>query len=77
MSLELPNPRSVFLPVVPSSVTGELKEYLNSLVLAIEQQFSRQFDNTYHIVSTGTSGTFVDSSGNTITVANGIIMNLT
>ena len=79
MGLTLPNPRStVFIPVVPDKATDAeaIKTYLKSLTLELERQFGRQFDNVYSIVSTGTSGSFVDSDGNTVTVESGIITGL-
>ena len=78
MALSLPNPRNVFLPELPQSMRGKPEyQYLQDLKTALELAISKAFDNTYSIVSTGTSGTFVDSGSNTITVQSGIITSLT
>jgi hypothetical protein len=79
MGINLPNPRNVFLPAVPHGTLDEatIRRYLEDLKTALELQLSKQFDNTYTILSTGVTGTFVDSGSNTITVVNGIITNLT
>jgi hypothetical protein len=79
MALNLPNPRNVFLPELPLSVreVSDIEKYLKDLRAALELQFSKGFDNTYSIVSTGTSGTFTASGGNTITVQSGIITSIT
>ena len=79
MGLNLPNPRNVFLPSLPQSMREikDVEKYLNDLKTALELQLAKSFDNTYSIVSTGTSGTFVDSAGSTITVVSGIITSLT
>jgi len=77
MGLNLPNPRNVFLPELPLSMRGKPEfQYLQDLKTALELQFGKVFDNTYSVVSTGTSGTFVDSGGNTVTVQSGVITNL-
>lgn len=77
MGLNLPNPRNVFLPELPPSLKGKPEyQYLQDLKTALEKQFSKEFDNVYSIVSTGASGTFVDSGGNTVTVQSGIITGL-
>lgn len=78
MGINLPNPRSVFIPVLPPSFSSlaDVYTYIDRLKNALEKEFTKAFDNTYSVVSTGTSGTFVDSNGNTITVVNGIITSL-
>lgn len=77
MGLNLPNPRNVFLPELPPTLKGKPEyQYLQDLKTALEKQFSKEFDNVYSIVSTGASGTFVDSGGNTVTVQSGIITGL-
>jgi hypothetical protein len=78
MALNLPNPRNVFLPVLPLSMRDmkDVEKYLQDLRTALELQFSKQFDNVYSIVSTGTSGTFVASGGATVTVQSGVITSL-
>lgn len=74
MGLNLPNPRNVFLPELPPSMRGKPEyQYLKDLKNALELQLSKAFDNTYSIVSTGTSGTFTKSGGGTVTVQSGII----
>jgi len=78
MGLNLPNPRNAFLPELPQSMRGKPEyQYLQDLKTALELQLAKQFDNTYSILSTGTSTTFVDSSGKTVTVTNGIIISVT
>lgn len=78
MGLNLPNPRNVFLPEVPAALKGKPEgEYLQNLKTALELQFAKGFDNVYSILSTGTSGTFVGSGGETVTVQSGIIISLT
>ena len=77
MGLNLPNPRNIFLPDIPTSLKGKPEgDYLQDLKTSLELQFAKGFDNVYSIVSTGTSGSFVDSGGNTITVQSGIITSL-
>jgi hypothetical protein len=77
MGLNLPNPRNIFLPEVPASLKGKPEgDYLQNLKTALELQFAKGFDNIYSVVSTGTSGSFVDSGGNTVTVQSGIITSL-
>ena len=78
MALSLPNGSNVFLPKVPPDLSENagLSEYLQKLVTALEERFRKDFDNTHFIVSTGTSGSFTDSAGNTITVESGIITSL-
>jgi hypothetical protein len=51
-------------------------QYLQDLKTALELQLAKSFDNTYSILSTGTSGTFVSSGGATVTVQSGIIITL-
>lgn len=77
MGLNLPNPRSAFLPVVPEVEDKALSNYLKQLVETLEKHLAGQFDNVYSILSTGTSGTFKSSAGDTITVSNGVITALT
>jgi len=77
MGLNLPNPRNVFLPELPLSMRGKPEfQYLQDLKTALELQFGKVFDNVYSVVSTGTSGTFVDSGGNTVTVQSGVVTSL-
>ena len=77
MGINLPNARNVFLPELPPSMRGKPEyQYLQDLKTALELQFAKGFDNVYSVVSTGTSGTFVDSGGNTLTVQSGIITSL-
>ena len=78
MGINLPGARNVFLPSLPpllNSITG-VADYLKDLKLSLEKEFSKSFENVYTILSTGTSGTFKDSGGNTVTVTNGIIVSL-
>jgi hypothetical protein len=77
MGLNLPNPRNVFLPEVPDDLKGKPEgKYLQDLKTTLELQFAKSFDNVYSLVSTGASGSFVDSGGNTVTVQSGIITSL-
>jgi hypothetical protein len=77
MGLNLPNPRNVFLPELPKDMKGKPEyKYLQDLKTSLELHFAKGFDNTYSILSTGASGTFVDSSGKTVTITNGIITNV-
>lgn len=75
MGISLPNPRNVFVPVPPpitTKNTGDVIRYLNRLKDFLGKEFANAFDNTYSILSTGTS-CIIDSTTNTITVVNGII----
>jgi len=76
--IELPNPRNTTFPVVPDTANDveAIKEYLTRLVNELEDYTRGSFDNVYAIVSTGTSGSFIDSLGNTVTVVSGIITGL-
>ncbi len=78
MGINLPGGRNVFLPSLPPSLreVSEVVTYLKDFKSAIEKEFSKSFDNVYTLVATGTSGTFKDSAGNTVTVTNGIIVSL-
>jgi len=75
MGINLPGARNVFLPSLPPSVreVSEIATYLKDFKAAVEKEFSKSFDNTYTILSTGTSGTFKSSAGDTITIVNGIV----
>lgn len=76
MALNLPNPRNVFLPEVPSSIKDPaVVQYLKDIKAAVELNFSKTFDNTYSTVSTGASGSFA-ATGATITVESGIITSI-
>lgn len=76
MALNLPNPRNIFLPEVPASIQDKATiQYLKELRNAIELSFSKSFDNTYSMVSTGASGSFA-ATGATITVESGIITSI-
>jgi len=77
MSLELPNGRGAFLPQVPNTIQDKvIREYLIQAISAVEDNLHKQFDNSYYIISTGTTGTFLASGGAAITVTNGIITGL-
>jgi len=78
MGINLPGARGVFLPALPPSFAGvsDAYEYVKNLKSSLEREFTKTFDNVYTIVSTGTSGSFVDSLGATVTVVNGIITGL-
>jgi len=75
MAINLPGGRNVFLPSLPLSFSdlASVHEYMSDMKIAIEKQLAKSFENVYAIVNTGTTGTFVDSAGNTVTVTNGII----
>lgn len=74
MAINLPGPRNVFLPPVPDAIQDKaLRDYLIELKRSMEAQLPRQFENAYAIVSTGTSGTFKSSAGDTITISSGIV----
>jgi len=46
MSIDFPNPRSVFTPKVPDSIeNGVLKNYLQDMVQHIDRVYSKGFDN--------------------------------
>lgn len=82
MGIELPNPGRVFLPKVPKELesTPALADYLNKVTAAIEEGLRRGFDNTLHIataINSGTSGTFAISSGGSIVVTSGVVINIT
>lgn len=75
MALSLPRGKSIFLPKLPPELTDfrETHKYLQALVTEVEAQLREGFTNVNFILSTGTSGTFDDSAGNTVTVQSGII----
>ena len=73
MALTLPNGGNVFLPMIPKEMNKETSEYIQKMVTVLEERFRKDFENVNYILSTGTSGSFVDSDGNTVTVQSGII----
>lgn len=80
MSVNLVHARRIFLPKVPPEIEdAKLKDYLQRLTDAIENMNAALVDNDGVAVSsinTGTSGTFDDSAGGTVTVADGLITGL-
>ena len=82
MSIELPNARNIFVPIIPQDIEDArlLKEYLKKIKYSIEEGYTKAFDNSAaiaNVINTGTSGTFKSSAGATITVANGLVIALT
>lgn len=82
MSIKLPN-TPVFLPQVPDTLregSPELYDYLQRLRLAVQQAASGAFSNAYILstaINSGTSGTFVMSSGGHLIVTSGIVIRIT
>ena len=83
MGLELPNPGNAFIPEVPSEVrkqSPELFDWAQRLRIAVQESVQGQFNNSLHIataIDSGTSGTFTISSGGSIVVTSGIVINVT
>ena len=83
MSLELPNPGEVFIPDVPASlakVSPEFVSYMERFKVAVEMAIRDQFTNSLFIataINSGISGTFTISSGGSIIVTSGIVINVT
>lgn len=81
MSIELPNARNIFVPVIPPTIEDRaVRDYLLTIKSNIENGYTKAFDNAKMIVdviNTGTSGTFKSSAGAIITVAGGLIIALT
>lgn len=83
MALELPNPGDVFIPDVPASLTKvspEFVAYMERFKTAVEMSIRDQFTNSLYIataISLGVSGTFTISSGGSIVVTSGIVINVT
>jgi len=76
MTINLPNGRTTFTPKVPEIDDQELTDYLNALRTQIDKVHAMAFDNAdaiRSVINTGTSGSFVDSDGNTVTVVDGLI----
>ena len=73
MALTLPNPGNIFLPSIPKGLDPVMTKYLEDLTRVLIDLHKKSFDNTYSIVSTGTSGTFKSSAGDSITVQSGVI----
>lgn len=77
MTVNLPNTRNVFMPEVPHGLEDRLlRDYLETLVREVDRMYTKLFDNDdaiRNVINTGTSGTFVDSDGNTVTVSDGLI----
>ena len=75
--VDLPSARRTFVPKVPAEIQDEaIRKYLDTLREAIEEVHTKAFDNADRIravINTGTSGSFVDSDGNTVTVTTGLI----
>lgn len=79
MSIDLPEAGQVFLPEVPDGVDVGTKNFLEALrknMIQVTQGLFHNDRNIADVVDSGTSGTFVASGGNTITVTNGIITGL-
>lgn len=80
MSINLIHGRKIFLPKVPNNIEDvAMQQYVSRLSDAIENMYTKLVDNdsvAIDTINTGTSGSFVDSDGNTITVTNGLITGL-
>lgn len=82
MAVELPTPRHVILPQVPSDLdnTRALYDYLKKLTYVLGQIQQGLFDNDLTMadaINSGTSGTFTISSGGSIIVTSGIVTTVT
>ena len=83
MGIELPQPANVFFPEVPRSLeqtNPDLYNYLQRLNKTLETSLRGYFDNdelTATTINSGTSGTFTMSSGGSIVVTSGIVINVT
>jgi hypothetical protein len=83
MGIDLPNPRAVFLPEVPSELaqlSPELFNWAKSMRTQTQKAIEGAFDNALHTttaINSGTSGTFTLSSGGSIVVTSGIVINVT
>jgi len=82
MGIELPQPSNIFLPEVPSGLAENvvLYDYLQRLTKTLEASFRGYFDNdelTATTINSGISGTFTISSGGSIIVTSGIVINVT
>lgn len=79
MSITLPSEGALQLPEVPASIAKsnkELYEYLKMAQRVTVSSVRGAFNNTFTVataVNSGVSGTFVISSGGSITVVNGIV----
>lgn len=83
MGINLPNPGNVFIPEIPPGIAARdpaLADYLRSFKRSVEDAIRDQFSNNLHIataINSGTSGTFVISSGGSIIVTSGIVITVT
>ncbi len=81
MSINLPQSGSIFLPKVPKTIEDpEVVSYLNDLRNALSDGLRGLFDNSFIIataINLGISGTFTVSSGGSIVVTSGIVINVT
>ena len=84
MGIELPNSGNVFLPAVPSedrlSDPRVLREAILDVYRHLEELGHALFTNDLHIataINLGISGTFAISSGGSILVTSGIVINVT
>lgn len=81
MGIELPNPGGVFIPQVPKGIADEAtRDYLQRLRRAVSDSLRDLFSNDIVIqeaVNSGTSGTFVISSGGSIVVTSGVVISVT
>lgn len=83
MGIELPRPSSVFLPNVPDELrtqSPELYDWAQRTKRNLEGAVNDMFANISTIataINSGTSGTFIISSGGSIIVTSGIVITVT
>ena len=83
MAINLPQPGNIFIPEVPDSVrkvSPELFDWAQKTRRVLQDGLKGAFANSFHIstaINSGTSGTFTISSGGSIIVTSGIVINVT
>lgn len=83
MSVQLPQSGQLYLPEPPAKVktdSPDLYEYMQKTRKELTRNANGIFDNTNALanaINSGTSGTFVVTSGSSIVVVNGIITSVT
>lgn len=83
MGITLPNGDSVSIPEVPVAIKTkypEVYDYLGKVRVFMQEYSRNQFSNTFTVataINSGTSGTFVMSSGGHLIVTSGIVIRIT
>lgn len=83
MGIDLPSGGNIFLPEVPKGLeetSPEVFKWMKSVRKELIRQVNEMFSNDLHIstaINSGTSGTFTISSGGSIVVTSGIVINVT